>query len=200
MTYVCFGSNDDEICVFSDFGLKLTIFNLVTTKSVEINTPKLYNGLVASKGFTYRQGTRNMALLNRSGGKDIVSVHATGGYEVMISWVPDTVDAQGLAWSPDGRFVVVWESPAHGHKLIIYTADGHLYKVWNGPVPLLDEEHDIDLGAGIKLVDWSQNGSYLAVADYSHRVNLLAAPSYSESSNLRHGTSVMPRDSLQVST
>lgn len=128
----------------------------------------------------------------------MISIHKSGSLEVMRSWLPETVDAQGIIWSPDGRWITIWESASQGHKLLVYTADGHLYKAWNGPIQVLDEEKDIALGAGIKLVEWSQTGSHIAIGDYSRRVVLLAAPAFSESMILSHVPSVNPTDTLHV--
>jgi hypothetical protein len=197
-TFVCFGANDDEILVFSDFGLKLSIFNLSTQRSVDINSPKFYNAGVAANGFSYRPVTSNLALLTRSGGKDVVSIHAKDTLDVRRSWWPDTIDAHGICWSADGRWLVVWESSSQGHKILVYTADGHLFKTWNGPVPISEEDSDIALGAGIKVFDWSRNGAFVAVGDYSRRVTILSAPSFTETTSLLHTTTVKPAESLQV--
>ncbi|RFU25566.1 hypothetical protein B7463_g10769, partial [Scytalidium lignicola] len=193
-----FGATEDEICVFTEFGLKLSVFNLSTSKSVDINSPKLFTPGTAAKGISYRPDTRHLALLTRSGGKDVVSIHAPGTLEVIRSWLAETTDAQGLAWSPDGRWVAVWESPAHGHCLAVYTADGHLYRLWKGPARLLAEDKDFSLGNGIKMFDWSPTGSHVAVGDYSKRVAVLAAPSFKEWMDLTHVTTIKPTETLQI--
>lgn len=198
VAFVSFGATDDEICVFSEFGLKLSIFNLSTSKSVDINSPKFYNPGVAGRGISYRPGTSNLALLTRSGGKDIISIHTRDALEVKRSWYPDTIDAQGLSWSPDGRWLAVWESASQGHRLLVYTADGHLYKTWNGPTPISEDETDLSLGAGIKLFGWNRTGSCIAVGDYSRRITVLAAQSFSEATSLLHTTAIKPTETLQV--
>lgn len=189
---------DDEICVFSDFGLKLTVFNLLTSTSVDIASPKLYHPGNWSKGFAYRPRTQNLALLTRNGGKDVISIHTTVAYEVMRSWNPDTIDAQALSWSPDGRWLAVVESAGQGHRILVYTADGHLYKVWNGPLPTMDDK-DIALGAGVKMLDWSASGEYLAMADFSSKVTLLSTPWFSGIMSLNHTTIIKPVTGLNVS-
>ena len=198
MAFVCFGATDDEICVFSEFGLKLSVFNLSTSTSVDINAPKFYNPGVAGRGISYRPGTLNLALLTRSGGKDIISIHTRNTLEVKRSWYPETIDAQGLTWSPDGRWLSVWESAAQGHKLLVYSADGHLYKTWNGPTPISEDETDLTLGAGIKAFDWNRMGSYVAIGHYSRRITILCVPSFNEATSLLHTTSLKPTDTLQV--
>lgn len=198
LAFVCFGATDDEVCAFSEFGLKLSIFSLSTSKSVDIHSPKFYNPGVASRGLSYRPGTSNLALLTRSGGKDIISVHTRDSLEVKRSWHPDTIDAQGLSWSPDGRWLAVWESAAQGHRLLVYTADGHLYKAWSGPTPISEDETDLTLGAGIKLFDWNRMGSFVAIGDYNRRITVLSAPSFMEATSLLHATTLKPTDTLLV--
>ncbi|KAI9646200.1 hypothetical protein NHQ30_005640 [Ciborinia camelliae] len=197
-TFILFGGTDNEICLFSEFGLKLTIFNLGTSKSVDISSPKLFTPATAAKGLSHRPRSGNLALLTRCGGKDVISIHRSGSLGVIRSWLPETIDAQGITWSPDGRWITIWESASQGHKLLVYTADGHLYKVWSGPTPILEEEKDIALGAGIKMIEWSQTETHLAIADYSRRVVLLAAPAFSESMILSHTSSVNPTDTLHI--
>lgn len=186
------------MCIFSEFGLKLSIFNLSTSRSVDINAPKFYNPGVAAKGLSYRPRTLNMALLTRSGGKDIISIHAQDTQEVTRSWHPDTVDAQGLAWSPDGRWLTIWDSASQGHRMLIYAADGYLYKAWNGPTLIIEEDTATSLGPGIKLLDFNKTGTHVAVGDYSGRVTVLTTPAFTESMNLVHIVSVKPAESLQV--
>ncbi|KAH7361045.1 hypothetical protein BKA65DRAFT_604274 [Rhexocercosporidium sp. MPI-PUGE-AT-0058] len=198
IAYVAFGADHNEICIYSDFGLKLSICNLLTSKSVEINSPKFYNPAVAGKGLSYRPGVRNLALLTRSGGKDIISIHSRDTLDVKRSWCPDTADAQGLQWSADGRWLAVWESASQGHRLLVYTADGHLFKSWNGPIPTSEDDTDLTLGAGIKLFGWSQNGIHMAIGDFTDRVTVLSAPSFSESMSVVHTTAVKPTESLQI--
>lgn len=185
--------------MFSGFGLKLSIFNLSTARSVDINSPKFYNPGVAGRGISYRPRTSNLALLTRSGGKDIISIHTRDTLEVKRSWYLDTIDAQGLSWNPDGRWLAVWETASQGHRLFVYTADGHPYKTWNGPTPITEDDTDLSLGAGIKLFEWNRTGSHVAVGDHSSRITILSAPSFMEATSLLHTTVIKPTETLQVS-
>ncbi len=198
VTYISFGADDDEVVIFLDYGLKVCVYNLLSSKSVDISSPKFYYSGVASRGFSYRPGTSNLTLLTRSGGKDVISIHARDTLDVVRSWWPNTIDAQGLSWSADGRWLVVWESASQGHRIVVYTADGHLYRTWNGPIPVSEEDTDISLGAGIKLFDWSKNGAHVAVGDFGRRITLLSAPSFTESMSLLHTASVKPAQALQI--
>ncbi len=138
--------------------------------------------------------------MTRSGGKDIVSIHARTTYDVIRSWNADTVDAQGLSWSPDGRWLAVTESASQGHKILFYTADGHLFKIWNGPTPTSDDDKDLALGAGVTMLEWASSGDHLAVGDYGSRVTLLSAPLFMGTLSLCHTTTIKPIIGLEVRT
>ncbi|OBT76299.1 hypothetical protein VF21_03347 [Pseudogymnoascus sp. 05NY08] len=194
--YISFGASHDEVIVFSDFGLKLTIFNLTTSTSIDIPAPKLFLPGNAAKGYGYRPRTQQLALLSRGSGKDVISLHSKETYKVFRSWNPDTIDAQALSWSPDGKWLAVIESAAQGHRILFYTADGHLFKAWTGPRPAADEK-DIDCGAGVKTIEWSVDGRQLAVGDYSQRVTILSTANFSEAMRLDHSTTIKP-DGIRI--
>lgn len=127
-----------------------------------------------------------------------MSIHNPAKYEVLRSWNLDTVDAAAISWSLDGKWLAVIESGGHGHKILFYTADGHLFKIWKGPRPSGVEEADIDLGAGVKTVEWSADGKYLAVADFSSKITLLSIPAFVETMRVEHTSTIKPMEGLQV--
>ncbi|OCL06078.1 WD40 repeat-like protein, partial [Glonium stellatum] len=171
-----FGRNADEAVLFSDFGAKVTVWSLVNGRSVEIRDPKFSS----AKGYGYRPKTGMFALLSRPGGRDIVTLHAPGTYSVLKTLTLATVDAQGLKWSPDGRWFTVWDSPSTGYKIFIYTADGHLYRMYSG-----EQQGEIN-GLGIKSVEWSPRGDFLAIGGYDKRVTLLGTRTFSPTVFLDH--------------
>ncbi len=166
---VAFGHTSSQILVFSDFGLKLTIWFLNTGKSVEIRDPK---PLPHGNNHTYRPGTGHLALLTRPGAQDVVTLHAQDSYDVVGGFKVPVVDAQGIKWSPDGRWLVVWEAASAGLKVLVYTADGHLYRVYRGG------EHEDGDGCGLSVrgVEWSPGGQYLAVLGSDGKANMVKAP------------------------
>ncbi len=157
-----FSHNGDEVLVFSEFGVKVTAWSLKSSRSVEIRDPKFSN-----RGFGYRPRTGHLALLTRPAAHDIITLHAPTNYKLVETFTLPTVDAQGLKWSPDGRWIAVWEA-ASIYKVLLYTADGHLYRTYSGY-----SEKDT-IGLGIKTVDWSPQGNFLAIGDYDNRVVLLS--------------------------
>ncbi|KAI0480704.1 hypothetical protein GGR56DRAFT_664237 [Xylariaceae sp. FL0804] len=192
--YVDFGATDLEVCVWSPLGIKLILVNLASSRAVEISNPKFYHAASAARGCSFRSGTCHLALLTRTAGKDMISIHSPGTREVERSWAPDTIDAQALAWTPDGRWLVVWDSPAYGPRVILYTSDGHVFKDWRGSVV-----QDLELQyAGVRALEFSPNGRHAAVADDSSSLCMLHGQTLAEEMRLRHPTTVRPRDTLQV--
>ena len=197
--HVGFGSSDSEVCVIASFGLKFAIYDLTTSRTIEIGCPKVFSPAAASRCFSFRPQTRHLALLTRTAGKDMVSIHSFPARELQRSWAPDTVDAQGLEWSPDGRWLAVWESASQGHKLLFYTSDGHIFRTWSGPVNPGPEHKDYAAGAGIRTLQFSPDARYLAIGDYSRFLHLFSMASVTEAMRLQHPHSLVPRDTLQVS-
>jgi hypothetical protein len=173
---------------------------LATSKAVEISNPKFHQASTAAKGFSIRQGSSHLALLTRSSGRDAISVHCPRTNEMHRSWHPDVGDAQGLAWTSGGNWLLVWESAAYGHKLLFYTSDGHLFWSWNGPQGSTAALRHMELGAGIKQCHLSPDGTRATLCDHTRMVYVMetAAPT-AEAMRLQHPTgAIKPRDSLQV--
>jgi hypothetical protein len=117
-----FGRTDDEFVVFADFGSKVTIWSLVSGRSVEIKDPKFNN----TRGLAYRPHSGHVALLSRPGAQDVITMHAVNSHSVVWTATPPTMDAQGISWSSDGRFLAVWDSPSVGYRLYIHRCRGPL--------------------------------------------------------------------------
>ncbi len=158
-----FGYSPDEVLVFSDFGVKFTIWSLVTNRGVEIRDPK-----TLLHGYDYRPQTGHLALLTRPTAHDTVMLLNPGSRDLFRTFDPPMVEAQGLKWSPDGRWLTVWDTTSSGYKALIYTADGHLFKTYGGG----QDAHNI--GLGVKSSSWSPSAEFLAIGDYNERVTLLA--------------------------
>lgn len=197
-TFVQFGPSDDDILMCSSYGLKFSIFDLATSKTVEIANPKFHQATSASRGFSLRPGSAHLSILTRVAGKDIVSIHHPKTREVLRSWHPETADAQGLAWTPDGRWLILWEAAGQGHKILFYTSDGHLFKTWSGSSLFEAEEKHYELGAGVKLCQLSPDGARIAVCDHTRSVCVLDTESAAESMRLEHPATIAPKDTVQV--
>ncbi|KAF4811194.1 WD repeat-containing protein WRAP73 [Colletotrichum tropicale] len=197
-TFVQFGASDSEILMCSSFGLKFSVFDLTTSRAVEIGSPKFHQPTSAPRGFALRPGSGHLALLTRVAGKDIVSIHHPTTRGVQRSWHPETVDAQALTWTPDGRRLIMWESAAQGHKALFYTADGHLLNTWSGPSAFEPEEKHFDLGAGVKVCQVSPDGARIAVCDHTRNVCILDTKPATASMRLEHPAAIVPKDTVQI--
>ncbi|KAF2756931.1 WD40 repeat-like protein [Pseudovirgaria hyperparasitica] len=175
-----FGRTETEVVVFSDFASKVTVWSLSHGRTVEIKDPKF----VTARGYGYRPKTSEFTVLSRPNAQDTVTLHAPQTYFVIKTITLNTVDAQGMKWSPDGKWLAVWDTPSVGHRVYIYTADGHLYRMYGGA-----PEGDLE-GLGARSVDWSPRGDYLAISGYDKRVTLLNARTFSPVIVLEHTTSI----------
>lgn len=159
---VCFGFTANEILVFSSFGIKVTIWSLATSRGFEIKDPKSLPTC-----YDYRPRTGHLAILTRDSAHDTLMLLAPGTYELIRSVDLTTIDAQGVKWSPDGQWLVVWDAGSMGYKVSIYTADGHLFKTYSG-----GQDAD-NIGMGAKILKWSPSNSTLNIGGFDQRVVIL---------------------------
>lgn len=196
LSAVRFGATDNDILVFSSMGLKLILFDLSTSTAMELANPKFYLTTSANRTFSIRPQTNHLALLTRVNGKDIISLHEPRNGQVQKSWNADSVDAQALLWTPDGNWLVLWDAPAQGHRILLYTADGQHFRTLNALE--ITRNEDTELAAGIRLCQTSPNSKWLAVGDYSRNVTLLNTSLWRPTMTLKHPSAINPRDTLQV--
>ncbi|KAL6720559.1 hypothetical protein ACLMJK_002483 [Lecanora helva] len=176
---VSFGFTENEILVFSDFAVKLTIWSLKNSCGVEIRDPKY-----TVQCYSYRPRTGHLAILTRPAVQDILMLLNPGDHTLAESIELPTVDAQGVSWSPDGQWFVVRDAASSGHKLFIYTADGHLFKTYKG----MEASGEIDLG--IKCMEWSSSKGLLALGDHGGQVTILGKNKFSPIATFQHPTTI----------
>lgn len=177
---VDFGADENEVLVFHAWNTKLSIHSLDTGRSSVIKSPKLANHL----GFGYRPKTRELAILLKPETSDILTVHETKSYGLINKTVLSTIDAQGLKWSPDGKWIAVWDVASAGTKVLIFTADGQLYRTYDGPSGV-DDSFDL----GVKQIEWSPAprqgvSDLLAVGKVNGNIDLLRTRTVSYHHNL----------------
>jgi hypothetical protein len=195
---IIYGPADDEIFVWSALGLKFYIFNLSNAKAIEIANPKYYHSSTASRGYSIRRDSGHLALITRTNGKDIITVHEPNSRTVSRSWNPATIDAQGLVWTPDSSWILVWESAAHGHRLLFYTPDGQLFRTWTVPTESDPNSMEYTLAAGLRSCQPSPDGKQIIAFDHSRSIYILNAMTGSTTMSLQHPATIAPKDTLQV--
>ena len=152
----------DEVLVFSDFNLAATLWSLHTGRGAEIRDPK-----ASSYAYDFRPQSDHLAILTRPTTHDVVMILAAETRELVSSFTAATVDAQGLKWSPDGKWLAVWETSSAGFMVFIHTPEGQLIKTYAAGQ---DAENP---GLGIKKVVWDPSGAFLAVGSHSDQIILL---------------------------
>jgi WD40 repeat protein len=193
--HVEFGEHEGEVLVWSDFTACVKIWCLKTGRAVEIRDPK-FSGK-DGKGWGYRPCTDTaergrsrggvLALLCRSAGTDILLLLAANTYTVLSRTELPTTDAAGLKWSRDGRWLAISEAPSAGYKLLVYTADGHLYRSITREPPSPEEASEWDVeGLGIKTLEWVPGNERLAVGGWDRRVRILSTRTFAPIVYLDH--------------
>ena len=171
IAHVCFGYNVDEIMLFSVSGIKVVIWSFATNRALaEIRDPKC-----ATTCYDLRLRTGHLAILTRASGHDALLLLSPKTHELVGSVNLTTVDAQGIKWSSDGRWLAIWDIPSMGFKVLIHTAEGHLYKTYTG-----GQDAD-NIGLGVKTLKWSPNSNLLAIGDCNQCVILLPTSFVSKS-------------------
>ncbi|CAI7676712.1 hypothetical protein N7533_010270 [Penicillium manginii] len=182
-----FGADENEILVFHAWNTKMTIHSLDTGRSSMIKSPKSSHPL----GFGYRPQTKHFAILLKPDASDLLTIHDPQSYNLVSRVVLSTNDAQGLKWSPDGRWIAVWDAASSGTKVLIFTADGQLFRTYSGP-----SEMDDSFDLGVKQIEWGPVGkggtsNTLAVGKVNGNVDLLRTRTFTCSTTLSH---VFPLD------
>ncbi|KAL4873814.1 hypothetical protein BDV12DRAFT_53428 [Aspergillus spectabilis] len=178
-----YGGDENEVIVFHAWNTKLTVLGLDTGRSRIIKSPKFSH----QNGFGYRPKTGQLAMILKPETSDLLTIHEPRSYELIGREVLPTVDAQGLKWSPDGRWIAIWDTASAGTKVLIFTADGQLFRTYTG-LPKSDESFDL----GVRGIEWSpatiQSGlsEVLAVGKVDGAVDLLRSKTFSCLSTLSH--------------
>ncbi|KAJ5433869.1 hypothetical protein N7491_004464 [Penicillium cf. griseofulvum] len=166
---VDFGADENEVLVFHAWNTKLSVHSLETGRSSVIKAPKFAHHF----GYGYRTKTRHLAILLKPETSDLLTVHEPRSYELVNKTVLPTIDAQGLKWSPDGKWIAIWDIASAGTKVLVFTADGQLFRTYSGPSGV-DDSFDL----GVKQIEWSPAppqgiSEILAVGKVNGNIDLL---------------------------
>ena len=156
---VAFGHKANEVVVLSDFGAKLTIWSLLTSRGVEVRDPKYM-----VKCYHHRPRTGHLAILTRPAAQDNLMLLQPGSHELVKSVELPTIDAQEVAWNPEGNWLAISDTASSGYRVLIYTADGHLYKTISNNV------NNVDISLGVKCIKWSPFTNTLSLGDNNDSV------------------------------
>ncbi|KAI9217624.1 WD40-repeat-containing domain protein [Blastocladiella britannica] len=163
-----------SLMTWSAFGLRISVWNLCDGSLTYIQQPKF-----ADRGTAFRADHRYCAVLDRSGGKDSVCVYDCAEWVLVKRFNVETVDADNLAWSPDGRRIAVWDSLLD-YKVLIYSPEGSLLYTYVAH----------EYGLGVRSAVWSPTSQFLAVGSYDQKLRLLNHYSFTPLAEWEHGASM----------
>ena len=153
----CWAPDSRHILTTTDFQLRMTLWSLVNKTISYIKYPKLSQG-----GVDFNSNGKYMALAERRDCKDFVSVFDCIDWQVLRNFPVDTDDLAGLAWSPDGKVLCVWDSILY-YKVLLYSIDGRLVATYSA----------YEYALGVKCVQWSPTSQFLAIGSYDQKVRVL---------------------------
>lgn len=135
----------------------MTLWSLVSKTISYIKYPKLSQG-----GVDFNSNGKYMAMAERRDCKDYVSIFDCTEWQVLRNFPVDTDDLAGLAWSPDGKVLCVWDSNLY-YKVLLYSIDGRCIATYSA----------YDHALGIKSIRWSPSSQFLAIGSYDQKVRVL---------------------------
>jgi WD40 repeat protein len=148
-----------QIITFSNFQLRMTVYNLAERSVCYIKSPKFTN-----KGFSFTQDGRFMALAERKDTKDSIGIYFTKDWRPVNYFQIDMLDLCDLMWSPNNNFIVAWDSCLN-YKLIPICP-------LMGPITFIQP---YESALGIKTVCFSNDSSILAVGSFDEKIRLFNA-------------------------
>jgi hypothetical protein len=116
-----------HVITAAEFQLRLTIWSLVSSSVLYIKFPKFGT----PQGLAFSHDGSFAAVLERSEGRDFVSVFKCDTWDLIRHFPASTADAVALAWSPDDRYITLVDSPMD-HKVSVYVPTGQLAGEYSG--------------------------------------------------------------------
>ncbi|KAG0211319.1 WD repeat-containing protein wrap73 [Mortierella sp. GBA30] len=144
----------------------------------------------AQYAYSLRGDLQYLAVVERRDCRDYVSIYATEDY-----WTRPPIhtfgvsgeeeggikDAEGIVWSPDGRYLVVWENPSFEFKVAVYSMDGRCiggYENKSGNDGQIQGggHHWFSSGGGglgVKSICWHPHSKLLVLGGYDQKIRML---------------------------
>ncbi|KAF9076159.1 WD repeat-containing protein 8 [Rhodocollybia butyracea] len=153
------------VLCFSEWGLRVTVWSLVTGTTTYIQFP-----VYPDKGYAFRADGRYFAMAERHKSHDMLGLYdASESYKVVRHFQLPTSSLSSFVLSPTGNHIAVWEGPLEYKLYILTLAGDRLASFSPEPQPTL----------GIREVVWHPSGMFLAVAGWDDKVHILDTLSWS---------------------
>ncbi|PCH34697.1 YVTN repeat-like/Quino protein amine dehydrogenase [Wolfiporia cocos MD-104 SS10] len=147
------------IVCWSEWGLRITLWSLVTGSATYIQ-----NSIHPERGYDFRSDSHYLVVAERHKSHDTLGVYdATAAYRLVRHFPLPTSSLSGIALSPTGNHLAIWEG-ALEFKIYIVALSGELLSTY---VP------ERDPGFGIRTAVWHPAGLYLAVLGWDDKVYVL---------------------------
>lgn len=159
-----------HILCFSQWGLRVTIWSLVTGNATYIQFP-----IHPDRGYAFRSDSRYFILAERHRSKDAMGVYdTTDCYKLVRHFPVPTSNLSSLALSPTGNHIAVWEGVLE-YKLHILSLAGDVQGTFS-PKP--------NPGFGVRNAAWHPTGMFLAVAGWDDKIHILDGLTWSAAATL----------------
>jgi WD40 repeat protein len=127
--------------------------------------------------------------LQRKNCEDSVCVYDAKAWQLVHQVELPSTDAAGVEWSPDSRYIAIWDTITVGNSLMV--VDSLTGKIVGS------KKWECDNGLGIKCVSWAPSGQFVAVGTHDARMVLLNSVSWTEIACLKHESCIESRDGKQ---
>ena len=131
------------------------------------------------------KATQMLALLSRVAAQDQLVLHFPTDERSILPQTLSTIDARGLTWSPDGRWLAALDTAHANPSLFVFTPDGHQYRTH----PAMQAKED-DFDLGIKAIAWSPDSRSVAISRYDNIVTLLNTRTFTPTATIEHSTTI----------
>jgi WD40 repeat protein len=159
-----------HVLCFSQWGLRVTIWSLVTGNATYIQFP-----IHPDRGYAFRSDSRYFVLAERHRSKDAIGVYdATDSYKLVRHFPVPTSNLSSLALSPTGNHIAIWEGILE-YKLHILSLAGDVQGSFS-PKP--------NPGFGVRNAAWHPTGMFLAVAGWDDKIYILDGLTWSAAATL----------------
>lgn len=152
-----FSPDSNYIFITSEFNLRMSIYTLQGQFIGYIKNPKF-----SYKGFDISDDGELLAFIEHSDGRDLIQIIQIESWKVINVIEPKTSDVSDLKWSPNSKYLCVWDYIVD-YNVLFYRYDGHL----------LLEYSPNENNLGVKRVQWSPKADMIALGGYDSKIRII---------------------------